>query len=161
MFLLQQLKEILEKQAELGCEVADIPPSYFNGLDKQNPREKGYERQQNYKKGKFHNKRGTSFQDVDYIAKRARRSYQKTNHQTNPNKREPSLLQKLLTRDIKRDKTHLLQVLRFITANSYFSGDSLKFPSVIVRETDGDMPSEETTCSVINVEEEEEGEIID
>ncbi|KAK1432200.1 hypothetical protein QVD17_09093 [Tagetes erecta] len=157
----QQLKEILAKQAELGCEVADIPPSYFSGLEKQNPIEKSYERQHKYKRGKFHNKRGTSFQDGDYITKRARPRHQKTNHQPNPNKREPSLLQKLLTRDIKRDKTHLLQVLRFITANSFLTGDSLKFPSVIVRETNVDIPSEETTCSVIKVEEEEEGEIID
>ncbi|KAD1131225.1 hypothetical protein E3N88_43239 [Mikania micrantha] len=58
MLRCQQLKEILAKQAELGCEVADIPASYLLGPNKQNRREK-----QHYKRGKFHNKRGTSFQD--------------------------------------------------------------------------------------------------
>ncbi|KAI3742216.1 hypothetical protein L1987_59896 [Smallanthus sonchifolius] len=158
----QQLKEILAKQAELGCEVADISASYLSGPDKQNPREKKHERRQKYKKAKFHNKRGTSFQDVDRIAKKSRPRDQDS-FKNKPNKREPSLLQKLLTQDIKRDKSHLLQVLRFITANSFFTGESLRFPSVIVRETNVDVPAQETerTCSVMKVEEEEEGEIID
>ncbi|KAD4385235.1 hypothetical protein E3N88_25403 [Mikania micrantha] len=141
--VLQQLKEILAKQAELGCEVADIPASYLLGPNKQNRREK-----QHYKRGKFHNKRGTSFQDR--IGKKARPNGQKPNHQ-------PSLLQKLLTQDIKSDKNRLLQVLRFITANSFLTAESLRFPSVTVRETHVDGVA---TCSVYKAEE-EEGEIID
>ncbi|XP_021981897.1 uncharacterized protein LOC110877967 isoform X1 [Helianthus annuus] len=160
----QQLKEILTKQAELGCEVAEIPVSYLSSPDKQNPRERKRERQQRYKKGKFNNKRRTSFQDADRMTKKTRPGDEdsfKGNHQTKQNKREPSLLQKLLTRDVKRDKTHLLQVLRFMTANSFFTTESLKFPPVVVRETNVDVPSIETTCSVVKGEEEEEGEIID
>ncbi|KAL8216239.1 hypothetical protein R6Q57_023076 [Mikania cordata] len=143
MLRCQQLKEILAKQAELGCEVADIPASYLLGSNKQNRREK-----QHYKRGKFHNKRGTSFQDR--IGKKARPNGQKPNHQ-------PSLLQKLLTQDIKSDKNRLLQVLRFITANSFLTAESLRFPAVTVRETHVDGVA---TFSAYKAEE-EEGEIID
>ncbi|XP_076898165.1 uncharacterized protein LOC143551657 [Bidens hawaiensis] len=155
-FVLRQLKEILAKQAELGCEVADISGSYNFLLEsspkKQNPRDRKHERQQHYKRGKFHNKRGAHFQDVDRYAKKSRSRDQhsfKPNHETKPKKREPSLLEKLLTPDIKRDKTHLLQVLRFMTANSFFTEESLRFPPVIVRETNVDAASQETTCSVV------------
>lgn len=36
-------------------------------------------------------------------------------------KREPTLLEKLLSREIKREKSHLLQVFRFMVNNSFFS----------------------------------------
>ncbi|XP_024978689.1 putative uncharacterized protein DDB_G0286901 isoform X2 [Cynara cardunculus var. scolymus] len=149
----QQLKEILTKQAELGCEVADIPSYYLSVSEKQIPRGKKHEREQ-YKKGKkFRNKRGTQLEDDDdRITKKTRPGGQDPHK---PKQREPSLLQKLLTRDIKRDKTHLLQVFRFIAANSFFTGErheSLRFPSVIVRETNADVASE-TTSSVCNVSE--------
>ncbi|KAK9074491.1 hypothetical protein SSX86_007089 [Deinandra increscens subsp. villosa] len=149
----QQLKEILDKQAELGCEVADIPASYLSGFDKQNPK---HDRQQQNKRGKFQNKRKTSFQDR--MAKRAKRPRDQKANDYKP-KREPSLLHKLLSEDIKRDKNHLLQVFRFITANSFFNEEALRFPSVIVRETND--ADEKITCSVVKAEEEEEGEIID
>ncbi|XP_071732292.1 uncharacterized protein [Rutidosis leptorrhynchoides] len=152
----QQLKEILAKQAELGCEVADIPPSYLFDSDKQNqnPRDKKHNREQ-FKKGKFQNKRGSRFHE-NQNAKRTRPgdldSF-KANHQNRapkPTEREPSLLKKLLSRDIKRDKNHLLQVFRFMAVNSLFDGDGdsdLRFPSVIVKETNSDVV-EETTCAV-------------
>ncbi|KAI3669343.1 hypothetical protein L6452_40576 [Arctium lappa] len=149
----QQLKEILTKQAELGCEVADVPSYYLSGSKKQVPRGKKHEREQ-YKKGKkFHNKRGTPLEDDDdRITKKTRPGDQDS---PKPKQLKPSLLQKLLTRDIKRDKTHLLQVFRFIAINSFFTGErheSLKFPSVIVRETNADMALE-TSSSVFNVSE--------
>ncbi|XP_076941943.1 uncharacterized protein LOC143611651 isoform X2 [Bidens hawaiensis] len=152
----QQLEEILAKQAELGCEVADISGSYNflseSSPKKQNPRDRKHERQQHHKRGKFHNKRGAHFQDVDRFAKKSRSRDQhsfKGNHETMPKKREPSLLEKLLTPDIKREKTHLLQVLRFMTANSFFTEESLRFPPVILRETKVDAVSQETTSSVV------------
>nr|XP_043616626.1 uncharacterized protein LOC122588556 [Erigeron canadensis] len=176
----QQLQDILSKQAELGCEVAEVPPSYFSGLDNQKPRDKNHEREP-YKKGKFQNKRGR-FKD-NRTTKRRRAgdqdSFKANNrtHEPKPNEPEPSLLQKLLTRDIKRDKYHLLQVLRFIAVNSFFNGEAdkpLRFPSVVVRETSSGVPDESTFLSRCNekLEEkelddeeeeaaEEEGEITD
>lgn len=149
----QQLKEILTKQAELGCEVADVPSYYLSSSEKQVPRGKKHEREK-YKKGKkFHNKRGTPLEDDDdRITKKTRPGNQDS---PKPKQREPSLLQKLLTRDIKRDKTHLLQVFRFIAINSFFTHEPLRFPTVIVRETNADVALETTSSSssVFNVSE--------
>lgn len=175
----QELKAILEKQAELGIEVAEIPSYYHSDPDDQNPRgsnSSGHRKQnhrgqkhgrERYKKGKFQNKRRTRFQD-NQVTKRPKKEFAK---------RHPSLLQKLLSRDIKRDKNHLLQVFRFMAVNSFFTGESnnsLTFPSVVVRETDPDVPEvtvlkdskkavKETSCSVLQdsekAEEEEEGEL--
>ncbi|PWA94792.1 Nuclear fragile X mental retardation-interacting protein 1, conserved domain-containing protein [Artemisia annua] len=172
----QELKAILEKQAELGIEVAEIPSYYHSDPDDQNPRgsnSSGHRKQshrgqkhgrERNKKGKFQNKRRTRFQD-NQVTKRPKKEFAK---------RHPSLLQKLLSRDIKRDKNHLLQVFRFMAVNSFFTGESnnsLTFPSVVVRETDPDVPEvtvlkdskkavEETSCSVLqDSEKEEEGEL--
>ncbi|XP_051124581.1 uncharacterized protein LOC127246949 isoform X2 [Andrographis paniculata] len=138
----QQLKEILAKQAELGCEVAEIPSSYL--LDSE-PQPHNKQQQQNGntfgQRGRFQNKfnQKRKFHQNDRSSKRPR---PETNHRnTNPhrdNKREPSLLKKLLSLDIKRDKKHLLQVFKFMVMNSFFQneGDDLKFPTVIVKESD-------------------------
>ncbi|KAK6143247.1 hypothetical protein DH2020_023595 [Rehmannia glutinosa] len=156
----QQLKEILAKQAELGCEVAEVPSYYLSDSELQTD-----SRQQNYKEfGKrenFHKKfdKKGKFHQIDRFPKRQRpdnsnsanlqnqsnRFNKKqrmangctTNPQTD-NKREPSLLKKLLSCDIKRDKRHLLQVFRFMVMNSFFENwpeKSLKFPEVIVKES--------------------------
>lgn len=170
----QQLKEILAKQAELGCEVAEIPSNYLSSPQKQNPKIEKFEKER-FKKGKFHNKRGTQFNDNRIIKKtrQENQDYQSKNP-NNPKERDPSLLQKLLTRDIKRDQNHLLQVFRFMAVNAFFSGDpdeSLRFPSVIVREMGVEVAGE-PPCSVLEggekavekvdvVSDEEEGEIFD
>ena len=168
---MQQLQEILTKQAELGCEVADVPSYYLSGPEKRNPRGKKHEREQ-YKKGKkFHKKRGKAVEGDDERMTKKTRAGDQDSSANNNKPKQASLLQKLLSRDIKRDKNHLLQVFRFISINSFFTltGGSLRFPSVIMRETDADVALE--TTSVSNVyekavllekpEEEEEGEITD
>ncbi|KAJ9541412.1 LOW QUALITY PROTEIN: hypothetical protein OSB04_027918 [Centaurea solstitialis] len=148
----QQLQEILTKQAELGCEVADVPSYYLSGPEKQRiPRGKKQEREE-YKKGKkkkFQDKkRGRAAVEGDDEGMTKKTRQDSANNNNKP-KQRPSLLQKLLTRDIKRDKNHLLQV----HSNQLFLhwGDSLRFPSVIVRETNADVALE--TASVSNVSE--------
>ncbi|CAI9282239.1 unnamed protein product [Lactuca saligna] len=167
----QQLKEILTKQAELGCEVADIPSHYLSGPEKHIQKHE----KERFKKGKFQKKRGNKFQN-DRITKKTR---SENPNKPTENKRDPSLLQKLLTKDIKRDQNHLLQVFRFMVVNSFFSGQPkkpLRFPDVIVRETGagevaGEVAGEpdslvveggEKVVEKVDVDsDEEEGEITD
>ncbi|KAL8028734.1 hypothetical protein ABFX02_14G179900 [Erythranthe guttata] len=171
----QQLKEILAKQAELGCEVAEIPSCYLSDSELQTDG-----RQQNNKpfdkRDRFHNKfdkRG-KFDQNNRFSKRQRyengdstnlpnQNDQFSNNQrwangptNNPrreNKVEQSLLKKLLSSDIKKDKKHLLQVFRFMVMNSFFENNlsetPLKFPEVVVREScDGSAIVEEKSQAV-------------
>lgn len=143
----QQLKEILAKQAELGCEVAEVPSCYLSDTEQQTD---GM-RQNNKafgKRGRFQNKfdkRG-KFQQRDRFPKRQRYENSHspglangcTNNLRVENKKEPSLLKKLLSSEIKKDKKHLLQVFRFMVANKFFENwpeTPLKFPPVIVKES--------------------------
>lgn len=163
----QQLKEILAKQAELGVEVAEIPSSYLSD-SKQGHRKEGNKREWGKKerfKNKF-NKRGRSHQNERFTKKQKSGDHDPSNvnndensgftmkqqhlnrdYTTGPpmNKKEPTLLQKLLAADISRDKSHLLQVFRFMVVNSFFKDwpeKPLRFPSIIIKETgaedDGD-----------------------
>ncbi|KAJ4959599.1 hypothetical protein NE237_026710 [Protea cynaroides] len=122
----QQLKEILAKQAELGVEVAEIPPNYLSEFDTQVcGREE--EKKDCIKNQRSRNKYGK------------RKKHGKDSSSTMPASmmRQPSLLQKLLTAEIKREKSHLLQVFRFILINSFFKDwpeKPLIFPSVTVRD---------------------------
>lgn len=55
--------------------------------------------------------------------------------------KKKTLLQKLLSKDVKRDKSHLLQVFWFMATNSFFKdwpNEALKFPLVVVRDS-GDV----------------------
>lgn len=133
----QQLKEILAKQAELGCEVAEIPSFYLSDSEQTGGR------QQNDKlfgkRGRFHNKYDKGkFNQSDQFSKRQRSANGYANNLRSDSKREPSLLKKLLSSDIKKDKKHLLQVFRFMVTNSFFENwpeKPLKFPLVVVKES--------------------------
>lgn len=127
-----QLKEILAKQAELGVEVAEVPSYYLSDSEKQ-----GQGREENRmpmnKKGRFRKGR----YDKREFAKKQRLADKDSSGVPSLNKRNPTLLQKLLSADIKRDKSHLLQVFRFMVTNSFFTDwpdKPLKFPLVIVKE---------------------------
>ncbi|KAA8544850.1 hypothetical protein F0562_019634 [Nyssa sinensis] len=155
----QQLKEILAKQAELGCEVAEIPSYYLSDSEKQvngrkgNKREFTKERFRNKfnKRGRFRqNERFSKKQKVadhdsfnmhdqdNQLSKKQRPPDNNSSTRPTLHKKEPTLLQKLLSADIRRDKSHLLQVFRFIVMNSFFKDwpeKPLRFPLVIVKET--------------------------
>ncbi|KAL6524559.1 hypothetical protein OROHE_016230 [Orobanche hederae] len=155
----QQLKDILAKQAELGCPVAEIPSNYLSD-SKQHQQANGgrankrvfgkNERFQNRfdKRGKFREKNDrfskrdngqTNTQDQnDRFSKKQRRTSGCPANFRTENQREPSLLKKLLSSDISRDKKHLMQVFRFMVMNSFFKNlteKPLKFPVVVVKET--------------------------
>ncbi|KMS95946.1 hypothetical protein BVRB_003530 [Beta vulgaris subsp. vulgaris] len=158
----QQLKDVLAKQVELGFEVPEIPSHYLldpehqagHGRDKSKvPLNKG--RFQN--NGRFQNRfnrggrsdrrdrfaarNGTehdgSFKKHERLGKRQRLDGDNSS-KTPMSTKEPTLLQKLLSTDIKRDNTRLLQAFRFMVINSFFEDwpqKPLNFPKVIVKET--------------------------
>ncbi|KAJ4720500.1 Nuclear fragile X mental retardation-interacting protein 1, conserved domain protein [Melia azedarach] len=135
----EQLKEILAKQAELGVEVAEIPSHYLSDSEKLvHGREKNA-RPLN-KRGRFqnkHDKRGR-YNRREQFAKKQKLEDNDSSKTSSFNKRKPTLLQKLLSTDIKRDKSRLLQAFRFMVMNSFFKDwpeKPLKFPSVIVKES--------------------------
>lgn len=158
----QQLKEVLAKQAELGCEVAEIPSHYLLDSEKQVHGQEENKRAFNKKgrsRNKF-NKRGRP--ENDRLAKKQRPSDTDAailNDQTNvfnqtqrmrnndpstgpiTKKREPTLLQKLLSADLRRDRGRLLQVFRFMVMNSFFKDRPEKpliFPLVTVKQNEGE-----------------------
>ncbi|KAJ7948943.1 Nuclear fragile X mental retardation-interacting protein 1, conserved domain protein [Quillaja saponaria] len=136
----EQLKEILAKQAELGVEVAEIPSCYLSDSQKQASRRQE-DRKHMSKKGRFQNKfdkRGR-YDKRDRFAKKQKLSRKDVSNDHTLNKRSPTLLQKLLSADIKKDKSCLLQVFRFMTMNSFFEDwpdKQLKYPSVVVKDID-------------------------
>lgn len=137
--LQRELKEVLTKQAELGVEVAEIPSYYLkNGTnqglqseDKKNTftdKRKFKNKVKRNPDRKSWNNKKQKFADRDLLE----------------NKKKPTLLQKLLSADIKRDKSHLFQVFRFITANSFFKDypdKPLVYPPVSVKEMGSEVYS--------------------
>ncbi|XWS74644.1 hypothetical protein CRYUN_Cryun01aG0015700 [Craigia yunnanensis] len=128
----EQLKDILAKQAELGVEVAEIPSHYLLGSGKE---VSGL----SAKRGRFemrHDTRGRS-DKRDRFSKKRRSTNEESFDGISFNKRSPTLLQKLLSADIRKDKSSLLQVFRFMVINSFFKDwpeKPLKFPLVVVRD---------------------------
>ncbi|GMJ14372.1 hypothetical protein HRI_005106400 [Hibiscus trionum] len=128
-----QLKEILAKQAELGVEVAEIPSHYLFGSEKKvNGREENH--RLSTKRGRFGLRKRGRPDKRDHFCKKPRSA---TEESTSFNKRSPTLLQKLLSADIRKDKSRLLQVFRFMVMNSFFKDwpeKPLKFPVVVVKD---------------------------
>lgn len=165
----QQLKEVLAKQVELGFEVPEIPSHYlldsedqFQGRDRnKKPFNKGRFEKRFDKKGRFNQnnrfdkKRGvegndSSFRKNERFQKRQR--VEGNDSSTTPfSTKKPTLLQKLLSTDIKRDKSRLLQSFRFMVMNSFFKDwpeKPLSFPKVILKENGIESAvNEEKPCS--------------
>ncbi|XP_058114925.1 uncharacterized protein LOC131257957 isoform X2 [Magnolia sinica] len=134
----KQLKDILAKQAELGVEVAEIPPNYLSETENQGGKRDDMKMGRN-RKGRFRNKydkRGDHGRENGW-AKKQKLEQDKQSLPSVPSKRNPTLLEKLLSADIKRDKSHLLQVFRFMMLNSFFEGGPkklLEFPLITVKD---------------------------
>ncbi|KAH9606302.1 hypothetical protein KSS87_020635 [Heliosperma pusillum] len=180
----QQLKEVLAKQVELGFEVPEIPSHYM--LD-----------DENLSHGKGRNKRSNNGRHQNRFNKRGKFDKNNrfpSNRNTDDNKpfseehepfapnlkveenkgrktpiKEPTLLQKLLSADMKRDNNRLLQAFRFMTMNLFFmdkTEEPLDFPTVVVKES-GDGNNDESSLKELvgSVEAgggcQEEGEITD
>ncbi|GMJ14367.1 hypothetical protein HRI_005105900 [Hibiscus trionum] len=132
----EQLKEILAKQAELGVEVAEIPSHYLFGSEKKvNGREENH--RLSTKRGRFGMRKRGRPDKRDHFCKKPRSATEESLDGTSSNKRSPTLLQKLLSADIRKDKSRLLQVFRFMVMNSFFKDwpeKPLKFPVVVVKD---------------------------
>lgn len=137
-----QLKEVLAKQAELGIEVAEIPSHYLKNSENRGLQNEG--------KNKFSDKR--KFQNkfnkkLDRKGRFGKRQKFADNFSESPllKKRKPTLLQKLLSADISKDKSHLFQVFRFMVINSFFKhcpDKPLRYPSVMVKENGSEVDTE-------------------
>ncbi|GAB4855210.1 hypothetical protein Ancab_023836 [Ancistrocladus abbreviatus] len=164
----QQLKDILAKQAELGFEVPEIPSHYLSDTEGQ-VLGREQKRRQSDKRERFQNRftkrrrfdRNERFAEKRELAEKESFSrhnqYKKkqwVENDDSPNTfttlRKPSLLEKLLSADVKKDKTHLLQAFRFMVMNSFFKDwpeKPLKFPEVIVKEarSEGEVVEERSS----------------
>lgn len=128
----------MARQAELGVEVAEIPSHYLLGSEKMvNEREENS--RQSTKRGRFEmrqDKRGR-YDKRDRFSKKQRPTNKESFDGPSVDKKSPTLLQKLLSADIRKDKNHLLQVLRFMVINSFFKDwpeKPLEFPLVVVKD---------------------------
>lgn len=175
-----QLKEVLAKQAELGVEVAEIPTYYLKNSANQDLQSE--EKNTFTDKRKFKNKSNRKLDKKSRFAKKQKFAGKDFSESPSLNKRKPTLLQKLLSADIKRDKSHLFQVFRFMVVNSFFKNypdKPLVYPSVAVKEMglEGDAKDKHLQCGngvlehgnkvtvqkIVNhvSEDEEEGEILE
>ncbi|KAM1018498.1 hypothetical protein ACFX2C_040122 [Malus domestica] len=152
----EQLKDILTKQAELGVQIAEVPSHYLADSNQGHIKE---DNETLTKKGRSSNKFGKreKYDRKDRFSKR-QRSHQRDSSsdpsfdKREPNKREPTLLQKLLSADIRRDRSHLLQVFRFMVTNSFFKDcpdKPLKFPTVAVKESSCDEEVAQKLSSLV------------
>lgn len=164
----EQLKEILAKQAELGVEVAEIPSHYLSDSEKQ-----VNERQDNgrfpSKKGRplnKHDRRGR-FNKNDRFVKQKTLENKDSSNTFSLNQKKPTLLQKLLSADIRRDKHHLLQVFRLMAINSFFEDwpeKPLRFPLVVVKEdgrVDNQLVAENSSCTGKDVDGDKQDEKVE
>ncbi|CAN0839631.1 hypothetical protein LINGRAHAP2_LOCUS2628 [Linum grandiflorum] len=133
----EQLKEVLAKQAELGVEVAEVPSHYLLDSEKQVNDQEGDGRWQK-KKGRFQQKRERRNKRGQKVGNQATPSHDSSDIAfAAPKVKEPTLLQKLLSADIKKDNQRLLQSFRFMAMNSFFEDwpeKPLSFPKVLVQE---------------------------
>jgi cleavage and polyadenylation specificity factor subunit 4 len=168
----QRLKEILAKQAQLGCEVAEIPPCYLSDSEKQGRRKevgnqvltnKGNSQTKYNKRGRFHqngrfskkqqvaNHDSSNFTNPDeQFSKKQKLRDNDSRTKPSLNEKQPTLLQRLLSADIRKDKHHLLQAFRFMVMNSFFKDwpeKPLSFPLVTVKDNReigyGDYPDDD------------------
>ncbi|XP_010454085.1 PREDICTED: GATA zinc finger domain-containing protein 14-like isoform X2 [Camelina sativa] len=141
----QQLQEVLAKQAELGVEVAEVPSHYLSNTDEQVNGDGGNNNGKNqYNDGqkgrRFQNNRHKKRRPdrKDKSSKKTRFEDKTSSQESSVITREPTLLEKLLSGDIKRNKSQLLQVIRFMAMNSLFKEfpeQPLKLPLITVEET--------------------------
>ncbi|KAK7267173.1 hypothetical protein RIF29_19838 [Crotalaria pallida] len=147
--LQKELKEVLAKQAELGVEVAEIPSYYLK--DAKNQGHQGEGKNTFREKRKFKNKFNKKSNRNGRFGKKQKFADEDFSSSPSINKREPTLLQKLLNIDIKRDKSHLFQVFRFMVINSLFKDfpdKPLMYPSVVVKEIGTEGVAEEKHCHI-------------
>ncbi|RWW73093.1 hypothetical protein BHE74_00019055, partial [Ensete ventricosum] len=154
----QQLKQVLAKQAELGVEVAEIPQGYLSEPENQSGGQENNSKvldMTNNFPNKHICKRSRHDQEK-WQAKRLKlRNESSAAAAASILRREPTLLRKLLSSDVRRDNSRLLQAFRFMILNSFFEhwpGKLLEFPSFTVRDIqcENETAGERTSLNCIN-----------
>ncbi|GJM92783.1 hypothetical protein PR202_ga09280 [Eleusine coracana subsp. coracana] len=148
----QELKEVLAKQQELGFELPELPPGYLSETEDRGDEKKSKWKTQ-HRDSRFGNRNSnTKRSRFDCGDSRSKRPKVWNNAPRNdglmPKSREPTLLQKLLSSDIRRDRHRLLHIFKFMVMNSFFQDwpdKPLEFPSVKVNqiEIDNNIPPDE------------------
>ncbi|KAF3434339.1 hypothetical protein FNV43_RR25442 [Rhamnella rubrinervis] len=133
----EQLREILNRQKELGVLVEesqsllDLKEQKHGTDENRGPLPKNGRLKKNFGKRLRYSK-------TDRLTKKQRLHDNGSSDVSSLNQRKPTLLQKLLDADVRRDKRRLLQAFRFMMLNSFFKDwpkKPLNFPSVIVKES--------------------------
>lgn len=159
---MQQLLEVLAKQAELGIEVADVPSHYLSNTDERvhgdNGANYGNFQRKDGQKRKFQNNRHKQRRHgrKDKFDKKSSLDDKNSSQESPMTTKKPTLLEKLLSANIKRDKIHLLQVFRFMVMNSLlkeFPKQPLKLPLITVEETGDDLSDEDDVDVDVDVDE--------
>lgn len=144
----QQLKEIIAKQAELGVEVAEIPKDYLLDSEKQ-----ANETDQNATSAEKRCKKRGGKRQKHGRFNRSNKKQKLEDNDSSPrpamHKKNPTLLQKLFTADIKREKSQLLQAFRFMVLNNFFVDwpkKPVEFPSIMINTmASGSEPGKESS----------------
>ncbi|XP_040378163.1 LOW QUALITY PROTEIN: probable ADP-ribosylation factor GTPase-activating protein AGD14 [Oryza brachyantha] len=138
----QELKEVLAKQKELGFELPELPPGYLSeNEDQGNGRKSNWKNQSRDRRfGNHANNKRSRYDRKDFQSKRPKVWNQtRCDDGAMVKSREPSLLQKLLSPDVKRDRHRLLHTFKFMILNNFFSDypdKPLEFPSVKVNQNE-------------------------
>lgn len=144
------MKEVLAKQQELGFEAAEVPRHYLVGSKNQ-----VYSSSRDRTQNRFNNKRGRHEGRGRFHDRRDFSSHsENTRNACEMEAKEPTLLKKLLSAEIKADKHRILHAFRFMLLNSFFNkwpDKQLKFPPVMVKATG--MDSEITKGNVEEMKE--------
>ncbi|KAI5003311.1 hypothetical protein ZWY2020_030471 [Hordeum vulgare] len=136
----QELKEVIAKQKELGLELPELPPGYLsdNEVSRDPQKESNWKTRQGG--GRFGNRGRGRGQGRGRGSGRDNKRQRYDSREDSPSKRprewnnnsrchdggavakirEPTLLQKLLNSDIKRDRHRLLHTFKFMALNNFF-----------------------------------------
>ncbi|KAM0852529.1 hypothetical protein ACQ4PT_051699 [Festuca glaucescens] len=142
----QELKEVLAKQKELGLELPELPPGYLSDTDGQPREPQGNENESKWRTqqrdSRFGNRgrgRGNKRQRNDRGGFQSKRPREWNHSHAMVKSREPTLFQKLVSSDIKRDRHRLLHTFKFMAQNNFFQDwpdKPLEFPSVKVNQVE-------------------------
>jgi cleavage and polyadenylation specificity factor subunit 4 len=119
----QELKDVLAKQQELGFELPELPPGYLSETEDQCDERKSKwktQRRDSHFGNDNNNTRRPRFDRGDSQSKRPKVWNNTRGDSAMLKSREPTLLRKLLSFDIRRDMHKLLHTFKFMAMNNFF-----------------------------------------
>ena len=153
----------------MGFELPELPPGYLSETEGQPREPQGNEKESRWRTqqrdSRFGNRGGRG---NNKRQRNDRRDFQsKRPREWNPShamvkSREPTLLQKLHSSDIKRDRHRLLHTFKFMAQNNFFKDwpdKPLEFPRVEVNqiELELDIPAEDSDDDLLDAETAKDG----